>query len=271
MVAVGTLIAARRGMSGGRVLGVLAGSLAGGVIGARLLDLATSGRLLAGGLPSVLSLNFQGFSLYGGFAVGALSAVALARAFRLPVWRLADSVLPALAVGVALMRTGCFLRGCCFGEPTTAPWGVTFPTGSLAWAHQLMSGRTGLLGMAGGMEPVHPTQLYELAAALLVCAAALAWQRWRRLPDGSAFLAFAIGFTAFRVGNGFLRVRLSGASAPEWFDLALYGVIIVVAAALLGARLADARSMPSRANAGVDAMAGTVVVPPPLPWEMSAE
>jgi phosphatidylglycerol:prolipoprotein diacylglycerol transferase len=264
MVAVGTLVAVRRGMAWRRVLVVFGGALLGGVVGARLLDVATSSGQRAGGLGSaVLSLNFQGFSLYGGLLLGALTAIVLARTLGLRVWRFADAALPGLCVGIALMRVGCFLRGCCFGEPTTLPWGVTFPTGSPAWAQQLLSGQTGVLGMAGAVQAVHPTQLYEMAAALLLCAGALTWRRWRRLPDGSAFLAFAIGFTVFRVGNGFLRVRVAGA-APPWFDLALYGVVIVVSAVLLGWRFADGRAPAARPQA-----TWTISGPPPLPWETS--
>jgi phosphatidylglycerol:prolipoprotein diacylglycerol transferase len=192
--------------------------------------------------------------------------VALARLLRLPVWKLADCAVPALAVGIALMRTGCFLRGCCFGVASDLPWAVTFPTGSPAWAQQLLSGQTGILGMAGGVHPVHPTQLYEVGAALLLAAGALLWQRWRGLPDGVGFLAFAIGFTLFRAANGVLRVPLPDEGTPAWFYPALYVAVVLVAGVTLGVRLTQQGS-----SAGPSAAARDAAGPPPLPWEVVAE
>jgi phosphatidylglycerol---prolipoprotein diacylglyceryl transferase len=263
MVAVAIGVAHMRGLPWRRVLVVFAGALLGGVAGARVLDVATNSGLHAESVHLLWRASFQGFALYGGLVCGALVAVALARLLRLPVWKLADCSVPALAIGIALMRTGCFLRGCCFGVASDLPWAVTFPTGSPAWAQQLLSGQTGILGMAGGMHPVHPTQLYELGAALLLAAAALAWQRWRGLPDGAGFLTFAIGFTLFRAANGVLRVPLPDEGTPGWFYPVLYAAVVVVAGATLGVRLVQRRSSasPSAAAAG----------PPPLPWEAVAE
>lgn len=73
----------------------------------------------------------------------------------------ADAGAPAFAFGVGFGRLGCFLGGCCYGAPTSVPWGVVFPAGSQAGPH-----------------PVHPTQLYESAFGWLL----LAWMLWR---DGS--------------------------------------------------------------------------------------
>ena len=184
MIALGAAFAARRGLGWRRPLGVLAGGLLGGVVGARLLDATLSWRLYAAAPGRLFALGFQGFSLYGGLIGGALAALALARWLRVDAWRLADAAVPGLAVGIALMRVGCFLRGCCFGLPTHLPWGVSFPPGSAAWSQQLLTGATGVLaGVTGVSEPVHPTQLYELAAALLVALGALAWQRRTRAAE----------------------------------------------------------------------------------------
>jgi phosphatidylglycerol---prolipoprotein diacylglyceryl transferase len=266
MVAVATGVAHMRGQPWRRVLAVFAGALLGGVVGARVLDVATNSGLHAESAHLLWRASFQGFALYGGLVSGALVAVALARLLRLPVWKLADCSVPALAIGIALMRTGCFLRGCCFGVASDLPWAVTFPTGSPAWAQQLLSGQTGILGMAGGMHPVHPTQLYELGAALLLAVAALLWQRWRGLPDGAGFLTFAIGFTLFRAANGILRVPLPDEGTPAWFYPVLYAAVVLVAGVTLGARLAQQRS-----SAGPTVAVRAAAGPPPLPWEAVAE
>ncbi|MGB4594110.1 MAG: prolipoprotein diacylglyceryl transferase family protein, partial [Coriobacteriia bacterium] len=181
-------------------------------------------------------LSFQGFSLYGGLVVATAVGIALARIWKLPVWRVADSAVPALAVGLVLMRTGCFLRGCCSGIVTDVPWAVTFPMGSPAWAEQLRSGQTGILGFMGVVKPVHPTQLYEMAAAILLATLAI-WLMRRHAADGVPFLAFALGFTLFRLGNGFLRVRQDVITAPGWFYPVFYSVLALVIAGLIALRV----------------------------------
>lgn len=248
---VGAWVASRRGLSFGRVLAVFYAALAAGVVGARALDLFVAWRFYAEDPSRILAPTFQGYSLYGGLAIACVVAIALARAFRLPVWRMADSAVPGIAAGIVLMRAGCFLRGCCFGLPTHLPWGVTYPVGSLAWAWQMTEGTTGGLGLMGVVRPVHPTQLYEMAGAVLLAVLALALMR-RRAPDGVAFLAFAIGFTLVRLGNGFLRARVSVITAPGWFYPAVYLAICAVLTWLLVGRL----------RAGRDDVR---VAPPPLP------
>lgn len=233
---VGAWVAARRGLPGRRVWALFALSLALGIVGARVFDLFIAGEFYAEDPSRIWGLSFQGFSLYGGLLVSTATGIALARSWKLPVWRIADSAVPALAAGVVLMRTGCFLRGCCSGIVTDVPWAVTFPVGSPAWTEQLRTGATGIFGFMGLVKPVHPTQLYEMAAALLLAAFAL-WLMHKRAVDGVPFLAFALGFTLFRLANGFLRVRQSVITAPPWFYPAFYLVLAAVLVGLIVARV----------------------------------
>lgn len=230
---VAVAVAASRGLPWRRALAVYGLALVAGVTGARLFDLGIAGDFYAEDPSRVWSLNFQGFSLYGGFLIATIVAIALARALDLPLWRLADAAVPGLVVGVMLMRTGCFLRGCCFGEVTQAPWGVSFPVGSPPWAYQLLEGRTGVLALFGKVYPVHPTQLYEIAAAVMLGALALWLMRLPGVAEGVGFLAFALGFTLFRLGNDFLRARQPVITAPEWFYPAFYSVLAAVLFGLL--------------------------------------
>jgi phosphatidylglycerol---prolipoprotein diacylglyceryl transferase len=242
-VALGTVVAWRRGFSWWRVLITFVVALAVGIAGARLLDLGVNWGYYAEDPSRAYGLGFRGFSLDGGLVLALSTALLLSRAFRLPVWRLADSAAPALAAGIVLMRVGCFLNGCCFGTITSLPWGVTYPSGSAVWAYQLGTGKTGLLGFAGAVRPVHPTQLYELIAALVFGAIAV-WLIRRRgeegersTPSGVPFLTFALGFTLFRLGNNFLRTQPPTVAAPEWFYPALFSIVAVGVAGLLVWRL----------------------------------
>jgi phosphatidylglycerol---prolipoprotein diacylglyceryl transferase len=261
-LALGTVIAFRRGLPWRRALLLYAVALVIGIMGARLLDVATNWGAYAEDPGLAYSPGFRGFSLYGGLVLAIGAGALLSRPLRLPLWRLADSAVPAMAAALVLMRTGCYLRGCCFGTVTSVPWGVTFPTGSPAWTYQLASGQSGVLGFTGLVRPVHPTQIYELIAALVFCGVAL-WlmprrrsaggappagsgaagnaKGLRRSVDGLPFLVFILGFTLFRVAEYYLRPRPLTATGPGWFYPALYSVIIVGVAAVLVWRTASAR------------------------------
>lgn len=251
-LAIATLVARRRGISWWRAGATFAVSLAVGIVGARLLNVAVYWDRYASDRGGAAALGFRGFALYGGLVLALVAAVLLARLFRLPLWRLADSAVPALAGGIVLMRTGCFLNGCCFGATTSLPWGVTFPTGSPAWAQQVLTGKSGLLGFTGVVLPVHPTQLYEMGAALILGGLAV-WMLRRRDPEGGhrfveglPFLVFALGFTLFRLGNDFLRVSLPDRTAPRWFYPLLYVIIAAGTGAVIAWRLKSARPKPDR-------------------------
>jgi phosphatidylglycerol:prolipoprotein diacylglycerol transferase len=76
--------------------------------------------------------------------------------FRLPFIKLADVGAPVLAIGAAFGRVGCFLAGCCYGQPTSCPLGVCFISRTVPAALRDL--------------PLHPTQLYESAGLLLIFA-----------------------------------------------------------------------------------------------------
>jgi phosphatidylglycerol:prolipoprotein diacylglycerol transferase len=248
-VALGTVVAWKRGFSWWRVLVTFAGALAVGIAGARLLDLGVNWDYYAKDLSRAYGLGFRGFALDGGLIIALATAVLLSRAFRLNLWRLADSAVPALAAGIVLMRVGCFLNGCCFGRVTSLPWGVTFPTGSPAWAQQLITGQTGLLGFVGGVRPVHPTQLYEMIAAAVLGGCAVWLLRRRdaegreRFPTGIPFLTFALGFTLFRLGNNFLRVQPPTVVVPGWLYPAFF---LAIGTGLAGLLLWRLRRIPGK-------------------------
>ncbi len=100
-----------------------------------------------------------GLVFYGGLAGGALGAMAYLRYKGVPIVPMGDLVMPYLALGHALGRVGCFLNGCCWGAPTSLPWGVSFPKANWgAYEQQLNDGL--IDSHAACTLPVHPTQLY---------------------------------------------------------------------------------------------------------------
>ncbi|MCK4303098.1 MAG: prolipoprotein diacylglyceryl transferase [Candidatus Eisenbacteria sp.] len=132
-----------------------------------------------------------GLAQYGGLiaavAVGAL--VIRARGWRF--FELADLLAPALAMGEAVTRIGCFLNGCCFGRPCSLPWAVTFPEGASAY-------------WSVGATPIHPTQLYLCGANLLLFIF-LARVGSRLIGTGRVFALFLAGSSLARFFVDFVR------------------------------------------------------------------
>lgn len=98
----------------------------------------------------------SGGVFYGG-VIGGLVWVLLYTHFqKMPFLSVLDVSAAGVALGHAIGRLGCFAAGCCYGKPTSMPWGVTFSSSVAA----RLSGTP--LHVA-----LHPTELYESAAEFL--------------------------------------------------------------------------------------------------------
>ena len=138
-----------------------------------------------------LSLLFSraGLSWFGGFLGGVGSGLWALRRRRIPILPALAAATPALAIGHAIGRIGCFLVGDDYGRPTDLPWGVAFPEGRPPTS-----------------VPVHPTQLYETAGLLLIAWALVIWRRCR-LPDAVVFARYLVLAGTLRFGIEFIRIN----------------------------------------------------------------
>jgi phosphatidylglycerol---prolipoprotein diacylglyceryl transferase len=202
--------------AGGAVVDLAFWVLVAGVAGSRLLFVLLNAgdyaRLCrAGDCLAPLKLWDGGLVFYGGLAAAALVTVFFVRRHR---WRFAvvgDVLAPALALGHAVGRLGCFLAGCCFGKtcPAGGPPCVTFPAGSVAHAHLQAAGQLGPAGpQAPVTPPLHPTQLYEAAALLAIFALLLLWRRRQRFA-GQLFLIYLLVYGLARAALEVFRGDVS--------------------------------------------------------------
>ena len=120
-------LAARRGMPARSVLVLVAVTVTGVLVGARLWHVAANPSVYREDPAAVAALRWSGLALYGGLVGGGVAALVAARRRGVPWWPFADVAAAGGLVGIALVRVGCFLNGCCFGEPTAVPWGVRVP------------------------------------------------------------------------------------------------------------------------------------------------
>jgi phosphatidylglycerol:prolipoprotein diacylglycerol transferase len=110
---------------------------------------------------------FSGLHAYGGFIGGLVSAYAYLRwSEPAKVAQYLDLSTPAIGLGIAITRIGCFLAGCDFGQISFGPLGVRFPIGSPAASQQVS---LGLISPEAPFSlPVLPTQLFESAVGLII-------------------------------------------------------------------------------------------------------
>jgi phosphatidylglycerol:prolipoprotein diacylglycerol transferase len=143
-----------------------------------------------------LLFDRSGLVWYGGFIAGTAGVLWIMRRRRLPAWPMLDAATPALALGYAVGRLGCFLVGDDYGRPTDLPWGIAFPVG-------LPETTAGNLRQMFGVDipssvpddtllRVHPTQLYETAIALAIWGFALWLFRRRPQPGTVALTVFGL-------------------------------------------------------------------------------
>ena len=215
----------RLGLDEDKVVSVILAAMVAAVLGARLLFVVEHIEDFVREPASVLAVWQGGLTLYGGVVAGVLAGVVAAGRLGLPRWVVADALAPSLALGTAFGRVGCFLNGCCYGRPTTLPWGVVFPAGSPAV-------------LEFGDTPVHPSQLYNVAAGLAMFA--VMWAVRKRIrPAGVLFWGFLVAFAVVRVPIDMTRTYEANAivlrrpfelteSQITSFALALFGVLMIL-------------------------------------------
>jgi phosphatidylglycerol:prolipoprotein diacylglycerol transferase len=222
--------------------------IVGAILGARIShfvfwDLKT---LLAD--PLVFFLFWDGGeSITGGLAGGVLAAFLYLRRRRANFWRYLAASSPAILVGQAIGRVGCFLNGDAWGIPTTLPWGVSEPKfGTLvpgfvrdhlvpspAWVWSVNHGYTAPSAVA--TVPLHPTQLYESLGDLLLAWLVIRLVSSLRRQDGpwpKVFWLHLGGYSLLRFGLEFLH---GDRDVTVWAGMTALQIGLIAFAVLSGA------------------------------------
>jgi len=246
-IVIAYLWASRRtkaqGLSADRFDVALVGAFVGLVIGARvshflfwdldafLQDPAVFFRFWDGGLSVVGGLA-------GGIAGAAITFIGKKDKF-LEYFAVAS---PAILLGQAIGRVGCFLNGDAWGVPTSLPWGVrvakygttlfsgeldrSLPSGAWLWCRDL--------GLAAKSDlrtpPLHPTQLYESAGdVLLVLLMLFILRKIGKERGGSLVLAAHIGgYCILRFALEFIR---GDRGAIAWAGMSGLQIVLAICGA----------------------------------------
>jgi len=185
-------------------LGIGVGGFCGAMIGAKLPFVLTDWTGFVSGTAWLSDGKTIMFGIVGGYF-----GVELAK------WTLdiriktGDTFAVPVAVGVAIGRVACFIGGCCYGTPTSLPWGICF-------------------AKSGDSLPRHPTQLYEAAFHLTMAGLLFVLQQ-RGLFRSQLIKLYILAYLAYRFLTEFIRPEpslLLGLTAYQWTALALAPVFV---------------------------------------------
>lgn len=153
------------------------------IIGARLLFIITELHDFIENPIEVFKIWKGGLVFYGGFIGALIAGIWYVKRNKMPLWKTADIIAPAIALGQSLGRIGCFSAGCCYGKECDQPWAVTFTDpNSLA--------RLGV--------PLHPTQLYESALDFGIFLFLITFKK-RKSFDGQLIWLYTLFYAVARL------------------------------------------------------------------------
>jgi phosphatidylglycerol:prolipoprotein diacylglycerol transferase len=142
--------------------------------------------VVGGRLGSILFYNIQviwthpveilqiwngGMSFHGAIIAVAITLVLFARANKLDLLRLADLVAPCVPFGLFFGRIANFINGELWGRVTHVPWAMVFCNNRILAEYRGQC--------PAGLEPRHPSQLYEAALEGIVLFLILRWATHR--------------------------------------------------------------------------------------------
>lgn len=203
----------------------------GGLAGAKLFHLLEHPEEFMDN-PVGAVISPAGLTFHGGFLVATALFLVYLRRRRLPVWRIADAIAPALILAYGIGRIGCHLAGDGdYGIPTDLPWAVTYPQGTvptLARLNPELRRRYEELFPGRPVPediPVHPTPIYEFLASVAIFA--LLWRlRTRLQPEGRLFALYLVLAGTERFLVEFIRLNplYWGLSQAQWVSLLAIGL-----------------------------------------------
>lgn len=186
-------LAARDGLPREKIYDLCLWMLLASLIGSKILMLVVEPEYRENPMQ-LLTLDFlrSGGVFYGGLIGAILAGYFLIRRYKLPWWKTADACAPGIALGNFFGRQGCFAAGCCWGTPTSLPWGVKFTE----LGHQITGVPTDV--------SLHPTQLYE-SFSMLIVFFFLLWLHKHRRFSGQVILSYTLIYSVIRFLIEFVR------------------------------------------------------------------
>lgn len=213
--------ARRQGIDGAKIMDLGIYLIIAALVGAKLMLVIVDFNYYVSQPREIFSLVRAGGVFYGGLIAAVAVSLWLVRRYGLAMWTTADLFAPGIALGHVIGRLGCLLAGCCYGRPTDLPWGITF-TDPLAASN---------VGTPLNI-PLHPTQLYDAGAELLIMVLLLATERKGKTFAGRTFWLYVLlyGVSRFIVEffRGDERGGLMGLSTSQFISVLAVPLAVVM-------------------------------------------
>lgn len=215
-----------------------------GIAGARLLHFMMSSDAAAFWSNPLIYFNpgKGGLAVYGGLIGGFLAVWGYCVATKLPFWKIADIMAPAVILGVSIGRVGCFFAGCCHGRVCDLPAdaaallspgndnGQLWLSSAAPYLYMLTRH-----GVGENDVVVYPTQLWETTATLLIFLLSSVSFRYRRF-DGQAVATVAALYAIWRPINEAMRgddvrgLGYFGLTTSQFISIPVFlGALLIVA------------------------------------------
>lgn len=154
-----------------------------GFLGARILYVITRWDYFMSDPMEIFRVWEGGLVFFGGPLACIPFAVWYMKRHRLPIWKTMDVLVPGLVIAHMWGRFGCLSAGCCYGKPTSMPWGIKL------YSDLVDRDMRGI--------PLHPTQLYSAAALGILFFGLLHIFKTKKF-DGQVVLSYFIAYPIIR-------------------------------------------------------------------------
>jgi phosphatidylglycerol---prolipoprotein diacylglyceryl transferase len=189
-----------RGLNQNQIMDLGIWIIVSALIGAKAMLVLVERRQFGWSMDDLWNLFRSAGVFYGGLIAAVSVALVYLWRHRMPVWTVTDVFAPGIALGHVIGRLGCLLAGCCFGRDASGlPWAITFHS---EFAHQNVGTPLNI--------PLHPTQLYEAGAELLILGFLLATERRGRPFPGRTFWGYMLLYAVSRFIIEFYRGDVRG-------------------------------------------------------------
>ncbi len=194
------------------------------IVGSRLVFIFVEWRYYAKHPLDIFKVWEGGLVFFGGLVACMIVAWHYLKKHRFSFWPVSDLFMPAVALGHAVGRLGCFAAGCCHGRQCDPR----------AWYAVVFPNKVGTLAPPG--VPLYPTQLMEAGAEFLMFAY-LAWKSQKKAFDGQIFLLYLIIYSVIRISielfrgdleRGFVIPGIISTSQFIGLVLIIFAIIVLI-------------------------------------------
>lgn len=190
-----------------------------GLIGGRLYYVLYAWPFYQDNLLDIFKVWEGGLALHGDLIGGAVGLALFSWRKKFKFIKLADILVPGVALAQAIGRWGNYFNQELFGSPTNLPWGIPIKESLRPEAFVNSS-------------YFHPVFLYESIANFFIFLILFAWHqvslKKKKLPNGFIFTFYIFIYSSVRFGLEFLRQDYSPfVGGFRWFQLMSLIAIII--------------------------------------------